>query len=51
LGGAFGAAAGAGGGAAAAETVCPLLITTNVCPHFGQRILSPVAGTRRSSTW
>ncbi len=35
----------AGGGAV------PDAVTKNECPHFGQRILSPVAGTRRSSTW
>lgn len=45
--GAGGGAAAGGGGAAAA----PGLFTTNECPHFGHRIFSPAAGTRRSSIW
>ncbi len=39
-----------GGGAGATGAVAPLALTENVCPHFGQRILSPCGGTRLSST-
>ncbi len=41
----FGGAPGAAGAAPFEGSV-----TRNVCPHFGHRILSPVGGTRRSST-
>ena len=47
--GAIRGAAPAAGGAGAAGAFG--LFTTNECPHFGQRIFSPVAGTRRSSIW
>ncbi len=47
-----GAAPGdAGAAAAGAGAVAPSFFTTKECPHFGHRILSPAAGTRRSSIW
>jgi len=48
-GGAAVAAAGAAGFAISAGTLG--FFTTNECPHLGHRILSPAAGTRRSSIW
>jgi hypothetical protein len=51
--GACGGSAGAAAGAGAPPTgaVPPFAVTTKECPHFGQRIFKPEAGTRRSSTW
>jgi hypothetical protein len=52
IGLALGAAGGAPGVAApgvAAAAAAPGAITTKEFPHFGQRIFSPVGGTRRSS--
>ena len=46
----WGADAGPGG-AAAAGAALPGLPTMKACPHLGQRILSPVGGTRLSSIW
>jgi len=42
----------AGGGCGACAAGAPAgLVTRNECPHFGQRILRPAGGTRRSSIW
>jgi methionine-gamma-lyase len=52
-----GAAAGRGAAAApaapgaAGNAAAPGFVTRNECPHFGQRILRPAGGTRRSSIW
>ena len=47
FGGGFGAAPPSAAGTAPFDGS----VTRNVCPHLGQRIFSPVGGTRRSSTW
>ncbi len=57
VGARFGGPSGAAGAppppseAPVTDAVVPFVVTTNECPHFGQRIFNPVAGTRRSSTW
>jgi hypothetical protein len=48
---AFFCVAGFGGEPSAGGAPFDGSVTRNVCPHFGQRIFNPVAGTRRSSTW
>ncbi len=50
---AFDRSDGGGGGALPGtfgSVVAVSFFTTNVVPHFGHRILSPLGGTRRSST-